>query len=70
MTLLNRLRILASHARRGLHAECPRQCSEGHTYRRPCTAATHRVVVEVGTGDEAMRAAIRDIVRRNPGSAR
>ena len=42
MTLLDRLRIIASHARRGLRAECPRQCAEGHTYRRPCALSTER----------------------------
>ncbi|MFJ3200975.1 hypothetical protein [Streptomyces sp. NPDC086989] len=42
MTLLNRLRILASHARRGLHAECPTDCSEGHTYRVPCAWGRRR----------------------------
>ncbi|WP_327377974.1 hypothetical protein OG393_30850 [Streptomyces sp. NBC_01216] len=42
MTLLDRLRILASHTRRGLRAECPRQCAEGHTYRRPCALAPTR----------------------------
>lgn len=39
MNFIDRIRILASHARRGLRAECPRQCSEGHTYRRPCALA-------------------------------
>ncbi|MHA4776039.1 hypothetical protein L1085_016205 [Streptomyces sp. MSC1_001] len=39
---LTRARILASHIRRGLHAECPTQCSEGHTYRRPCALAPTR----------------------------
>ncbi|MFF8409009.1 hypothetical protein [Streptomyces omiyaensis] len=38
---LARARILASHTRRGLHAECPAQCGEAHTYRRPCALA-HR----------------------------
>lgn len=37
MTLLGRLRILASHTRRGLHAECPADCAEGHTYNLPCS---------------------------------
>ncbi|MBB4984984.1 uncharacterized protein (DUF983 family) [Streptomyces sp. SFB5A] len=36
---IRRLRILVSHLRRGLHAECPTQCSEGHTYQRPCVLA-------------------------------
>ena len=39
MTLLTRLRIAASHLRRGLRAECPSQCGEGHTYRWPCAGA-------------------------------
>ncbi|MFJ6578405.1 hypothetical protein ACIQMY_20840 [Streptomyces sp. NPDC091368] len=38
----DRARIVASHARRGLHAECPTQCGEGHTYRRPCALAPTR----------------------------
>lgn len=42
MTLIDRLRILASHLRRGLRAECPTRCAEGHTYRRPCAAARAR----------------------------
>lgn len=37
MTLLDRLRILASHTLRGLRAECPADCSEGHTYDLPCS---------------------------------
>ncbi|MFE3578747.1 hypothetical protein [Streptomyces vinaceus] len=37
MTLLNRLRILASHTRRSLRADCPAQCSEGHTFELPCS---------------------------------
>ncbi|MFD6968346.1 hypothetical protein [Streptomyces sp. NPDC059949] len=37
MTLLDRLRILASHTRRGLHAECPTACAEGHTFEVPCS---------------------------------
>ncbi|MEE1814240.1 hypothetical protein PUR59_04290 [Streptomyces sp. SP18ES09] len=38
----NRARIVASHARRGLHAECPTHRAEGHTYRRPCALAPTR----------------------------
>lgn len=37
MTLLDRLRILLSHTRRGLRAECPADCAEGHTYDLPCS---------------------------------
>jgi uncharacterized protein (DUF983 family) len=36
MTLLDRLRILVSHTRRGLRANCPADCGEGHTYELPC----------------------------------
>ncbi|MFJ3097384.1 hypothetical protein [Streptomyces hydrogenans] len=39
---LARARILASHTRRGLRAECPAQCGESHTYRRPCALAPTR----------------------------
>ncbi|MGW4850181.1 hypothetical protein ACWEPZ_02970 [Streptomyces sp. NPDC004288] len=39
---VRRVRILASHLRRGLHAECPTQCSESHTHRRPCALAPTR----------------------------
>lgn len=39
MTLVARARIVASHLRRALRAECPAQCSEGHTYRWPCGSA-------------------------------
>ncbi|MFH8717268.1 hypothetical protein [Streptomyces zaomyceticus] len=41
-SLRDRTRIVASHARRGLHAECPTHCAEGHTYRRPCALAPTR----------------------------
>ncbi|MFE6225451.1 hypothetical protein [Streptomyces sp. NPDC057854] len=37
-----RARIVASHARRGLRAECPAQCGEAHTHRRPCALAPTR----------------------------
>lgn len=40
--LRDRTRIVASHTRRGWHAECPTQCSESHTYRRPCALAPIR----------------------------
>ncbi|MFE1348164.1 hypothetical protein [Streptomyces sp. NPDC058757] len=36
---LARARIVASHTRRGLRAECPAQCGEAHTYRWPCAGA-------------------------------
>jgi len=39
---LARVRIIASHARRGLHAECPTQCGESHTERWPCAIAAAR----------------------------
>ncbi|MER6515132.1 hypothetical protein [Nonomuraea sp. NPDC001636] len=35
-------RIVASHARRGWHAECPTHCAEAHTYRQPCALAPTR----------------------------
>lgn len=41
-SLRDRARIIASHTRRGWHAECPAQCSEDHTYRRPCALAPTR----------------------------
>lgn len=34
-----RARIVASHTRRGLRAECPAQCGEAHTERWPCAVA-------------------------------
>lgn len=39
---ITRARILASHLRRGLTAECPTHCDEDHTYRRPCALAPER----------------------------
>ncbi|MEU6168059.1 hypothetical protein [Streptomyces tanashiensis] len=38
----DRARIVASHTRRGWHAECPTPCAEGHAYRRPCPLAPTR----------------------------
>ncbi|MFE0651372.1 hypothetical protein ACFVZH_22565 [Streptomyces sp. NPDC059534] len=42
LTVRDRARIVASHTRRGWHAECPAQCGESHTYRRPCALAPTR----------------------------
>ncbi|MBB4987476.1 hypothetical protein [Streptomyces nymphaeiformis] len=35
-------RIVASHARHGLHAACATPCATSHTYRRPCALASSR----------------------------
>ncbi|XUM01256.1 hypothetical protein ACQ86F_31750 [Streptomyces venezuelae ATCC 10712] len=42
LTVRDRAQFVASHIRRGWHAECPTQCAEAHTYRRPCALAPTR----------------------------